>query len=245
MAADKRALLVKKGVTGADPLVDGVLSGDRELFDKATALKVSTTKRPYVEACLLATQDLGEIAALLEIDEEVLQTYADFYYDTQGLDKLSRLELLAVPDKQEGLLKIWAFSQGLDFIAWRLGHRVNISPVDGLQELFTTCIMKSKEAMFSGNASEESKEATKWVKLSLDLARLLKVWVMDTDAAKADIEMALREVIPDFEGFDSIQDDIAEPVREPVKASVETPKPVKAEKASKTVEATPDQEPLF
>jgi len=210
MPLNSRAVLVRKKQEGQDPLVDEVLSQpDGELatrYKKALELFASKSKRRYVEACILASTDFERISSLLEIPIDVIRTYADFFYDLVGLDKLSKLDLLNVEDRDESLLKIWAFSQGLDFIAWRLGARVAISPVEGLQELFATCIMKSKEAMFSGNASEESKEATKWVKLSLDLARLLKVWVMDTDAAKADIEMALKQVVPTFDGFDSLDD---------------------------------------
>jgi hypothetical protein len=226
MAINQKAILVKRKTAGQDPRVDEVLSGEESsqavLYKKALEINLSKSKRPYVEACFLATADLSRVSALLEIPEDVLEAYKFFFYDLTGLDKLSRLDLLNVEDKQESLLKIWAFSQGLDFIAWRLGHRVNISPVDGLQELFATCIMKSKEAMFSGNASEESKEATKWVKLSLDLARLLKAWVMDTEAAKADIEMALKEVVPDFEGFDSLDDYTTPSVKDPAPSALST-----------------------
>jgi hypothetical protein len=114
------------------------------------------------------------------------------------------MELLDVSDRAEAALKLWALSQGLTFIAWRMGRQVQVSPVEGLQDLFTTCIYKAKEAIFSGNVSEASKESTKWVKLSMDIARLLKIWVMDSAAAKKDIELALQEVVPDFEGLDSL-----------------------------------------
>ena len=44
----------------------------------------------------------------------------------------------------------------------------------------------------------------------MDIARLIKIWVLDSAAAKADLEMALREVIPDFEGIDKLDQVIEE-----------------------------------
>lgn len=209
MTVNARALLVKNKTVGTDPLVDKILtegSAEAELYQKALAISKSRVKKQYVEACLLASQDYTKISALIEIDPVLVEHYAQVFYNTAGLDKLSKLELVEVEDHQEMMMKLWALSQGLDFIAWRLGSEVNINPTAGLQSLFSTCIMKSKEAMFSGNDSASSIEATKWVKLSLDIARLLRNWVMDNEGAKKDIEIALREVIPDFDGFASLQE---------------------------------------
>jgi hypothetical protein len=208
MRVNFREILIRKATTGVDQLVDIILSTEdspqKALYAKAKEINVSNLKRGYVEASLLCSTDFDKISELLEIPIPVLEMYLDVFYNIQDFDKLSKLELLEVKDRQESLLKIWAVSQGLDFIAWRLGHKVTISPTDGLVDLFTTCMYKSKEAMFAGNAAEESKEATKWVKLSLDIARLIKLWIMDSGAAKKDIELALQEVIPDFEGFDAL-----------------------------------------
>jgi hypothetical protein len=113
------------------------------------------------------------------------------------------IEDAKTPDEKG--MKIWALSQGLDFVAWRLGKAVTINPTEGLQELFTLAVYKSKEALFSGNATESSKAATTWTKLSMDLARILKAWVSDSEAARSDIELALKSIDPDFQGFDSIQ----------------------------------------
>jgi hypothetical protein len=136
--------------------------------------------------------------------------YRDTFYDVTDLDKLSKMDLMNVSDPSEKSLKMWALSQGLSFISWRIGNQVDISPVEGLQDLFTTCIYKSKEAMFNGNTSEASKESTKYIKLAMDLARLLKVWVLDSAAAKHDIEIALRSVTPDFKGLDSLDENPVE-----------------------------------
>ena len=211
MPVNARELLILNKALGVDPLVDAILSeegsAEKELFRAAKELKRSPLKSMYVEACLLASNDLEKISSILELDVEVLAMYSSIFYSVEGLDKLSKLELLDVKDRNEQLLKIWALNQGLDFIAWRLGMQTTISPVDGLTELFSTAMYKAKEACFSGNASEESKEAVKWSKMAMDLARLLKAYTMDTNQAKQDLQLALEEVVPGFKGFDTINDD--------------------------------------
>lgn len=204
-----RYLLLKNKSTGVDDLVDALLLGeDKQLlakFDKTKEIYNSLIKKGYVEACLMASPDLNKISDLVEIPVEIISLYRSMFFNIEGYDKLSLLEVveLAATPEERGM-KIWALSQGLDFVAWRLGKAVALNPVDGLQELFTLSVFKSKEALFSGNAAESSKEATKWTKLSMDLARLLKAWVMDSDAAKKDIEIALESISPDFKGFDSL-----------------------------------------
>lgn len=207
-----RYLLIKNKSTGVDPLVDKILSADekdnitKSLYQKARAIFLSEVRKNYVEACLIASKDIEKISSIIEIEPNTLMMYRDIFFDVKELDKLSLLELVnQIESPDEKGMKIWALSQGLDFIAWRLGKAVNINPIEGLQDLFTLCIFKSKEALFSGNASEGSKEATKWAKLSMELARILKVWVMDSGAARRDIELALMDVIPDFKGFDSLE----------------------------------------
>lgn len=209
MKPNARALLVRQKQTGVDPLVDQILtegSAEAAAYARALEYSKSAVKRSYIESCLLASDDFPRISKLLGIEEDIIRLYHDVFYSVHGLDKLSRLELIDVGDKNEGLMKLWALNQGLDFIAWRLGEQVSINPTQGLQDLFSTCIMKSKEAMFSGNASEESKAAVQWTKLSMDIARLLRAWVMDTEGAKKDIELALRESNPDFQGFAELQE---------------------------------------
>jgi hypothetical protein len=210
MAVNARAILINKKALGTDALVDKILnepeSAEGLLFATAKRLKENPLKKQYIEASLLASRDLQEISDLLEIPLDVINMYHTVYYEVIDLDKLSKLELLNVNDKGEGLLKLWALSQGLEFVKWRLGGKVSVSPIEGLQDLFTTCIYKSKEAMFNGNTSEASKESTKYIKLAMDLARLLKIWVMDSAAARHDIELALKEVVPNFGGLDSLDD---------------------------------------
>ena len=219
-AIDARHLLVKKRTLGVDPLADAVIAclnrplvdgalgpkpQELELYEKALDISRSDVKRGYVEACMVASQDLKPISDMLGIPLDVLSTYRKFFFDVEGFDKLSMLEVVdKTRDLSERGTKTWALTQGLDFLAWRLGKTVSVNPVSGLQELFTLCMYKSKEALFSGNASESSKEATKWTKMSMDMARLLKVWVMDGDAAKRDIELAIAQVDPTFESFSTL-----------------------------------------
>ena len=204
MSVNARELLAKSKTIGADPFVDKVLtegSPEAVLYAKAKALRSSPLKKMYVEACLLASQDFERIAEITELDINVIVMYGLMFYDTVGLDKLSKMELLEVPERQEQLLKLWALHQGLEFLAWRLGMKTEISPIQGLQELFSTAMYKAKEACFSGNATEESKAAAASTKLSMDLARLLKAYTSDGNQAKKDLQLALEEVIPNFSGF--------------------------------------------
>lgn len=196
-----RQLLVAQKLRGVDPLVDEVLDNpDGELakeLEQAVEWSKSDTRRGYIEACLLTTDSIASIADLLEVDAGVLLAYSQFIYCTEGLDKIARLELVDA-DANTSSMKLWAVSQGLDFIAWRLGRRVNISPVEGLRDMFSTCVYKSKECLFNANSSKSSVESVKWVKLSVEIAKLLKVWVMDSNAAKKDLELALQEILPEF-----------------------------------------------
>lgn len=219
MTVNARAILVRRKALGSDPLVDKILAGadsaEAILCAKAQQLYDHPLKKSYIEASLLASKDLEKISTLLEIPIDVVVMYRDIYYNVTDLDKLSKLDLMNCETAEERTLKMWSLSQGLDFISWRIGNQVSISPVEGLQDLFTTCIYKSKEAMFNGNTSEASKESTKYIKLAMDLARLIKVWVMDSAAARHDIEVAIRSVVPTFRGLDSLDTETDELGKEP------------------------------
>lgn len=209
MAVHARELLIKTKRSGVDGLADKIISDPNSpeglLYAKAKALYVKPLKKQYVEVCFMASSNLEEISDVLGIPQDVLLMYHDVFFDVMGLDKLSRLELLEnSATDEEKVFKLWAISQGLDFVRWRLGGKVSVSPVDGLQDLFTTCIYKSKEAMFNSNVTEASKESTKYIKLAMDIAKLIKTWVMDSDGAKKDLEIALREIDPNFAGIDSL-----------------------------------------
>jgi hypothetical protein len=208
MRVDARALLIKSNTLGVDPLVDKILSteqnAEKALYIRALDINKSALKRRYLESCLLASEDIARISFILELPEELIIMYREIFYAVSGLDKLSKLELLDVKDREEHAMKLWALSQGLEFIEWRLGHSVIVNPVDGLQELFTMSMYKAKEALFSGNASEASREGKIWTKLSVDMARLLKTYVLDTEGAKKDIELALAQVVPNFGSFSDL-----------------------------------------
>lgn len=198
--------LIKNKTTGKDPLVDKLLEGEFvEEYKHALAIYNSPIKKSYVEACMMASENITEIEDMLEIAYPILDIYRQVFFDVRGYNKLDKLEILELSDNDdEKSMKLWALSQGMGFISWRLGRNPVINPVSGLQDMFSTCVYKSKEAMFSGNVSASSVESTKWVKLSMDLARILKQWTTDSSAARQDIELALRDVIPDFKGFDDL-----------------------------------------
>ena len=213
MHPNARDLLIKAKTIGTDPIVDKIVnepgSAEGLLYAKVLELNKIPLRKQYIEASLLASKDLTEIAGVLEMPIDLLTMYRDVLYNVTDLDKLSKMDLMSVPDNAERVLKMWAMSQGLSFIRWRLGEQVDVSPIEGLKDLFTTCVFKSKEAMFNPNISEASKESTKYIKLSMDLARLLKVWVMDSAAAKHDIEIALKEVMPNFGGLDELDVEVS------------------------------------
>jgi len=211
-------LLIKTKSIGVDPLVDKILTDTpenaptRAAYDRVRSCYNSAIKKSYIEACLIASRDLESISKLIEMSVEDLALYREIFFNIEGFDKLSLLEVIEDSDSiDEKGMKIWALNQGLDFVAWRLGKAVTVNPVIGLQDLFTLSVFKSKEALFSGSSSDAGKAATAWTKLSMDLARLLKAWVSDADAAKSDIQMALKTLTPTFAGFDGLASDDVNP----------------------------------
>lgn len=204
-----RQIHIRKDERGQDELVDKILtqedSPEARLWPKVSDIFESRIKRAYVEACLMSTADYQKISELLEIPIEVLKLYSKTCFDIEGYDRLSKLDLLdKIKDKDELIMKMWCLHQGLDFVAWRLGKKVEISPLDGLTEMFTMAVYKSKEALFNANSTQASIESTKWAKLSLDIARMLKVWVLDNDGARRDLELAIKEVVPEFQSLDDV-----------------------------------------
>ena len=201
--------LIKTQTLGTDNRVDTILNSTDldlvELYKKALILNTSKLKKGYVEASLLCENDLAKISKIIDVPVDVLEIYKEFFFDVTGFDKLSKIEHIeGVEDTNEKTLKLWALGQGITFISWRLGDKVTLSPIDGLVEMFSTCMYKAKESVYSCNTSDSSKEAIKWTKMSTDIARLLKLWVMDSSAARADLEIAIQEVVPDFLGLDSL-----------------------------------------
>lgn len=200
--------LVKEKTKGIDALVDAVLSPNEDgsespaaaRYELAKILYLSPIKKNYIDASFMATSNVGEISELLDIPADILETYKEFFFNIEGFNKLSKLELLESYDPQGKDLLTWAMASGLTFLAWRLGKAVDINPVGGLKELFSLALYKAKEAAFGSDTND----TVKWAKLGLDTSRLLKAWTMDATAAKNDIEMAIARVNPDFPSFGSL-----------------------------------------
>lgn len=192
-----------------DPIVDRLLDNPEDpLFLEAKKLLSLKVKRNYIEACLLATNDFDEIEELLEIPADVIEIFKLVFFDIEGFDRLDKLDLLSqCKDPEEAAMKTWALTQGMDFLNWRLGKSPKISPVEALEKVFLDCYFKSREAFYSNNSSQEEKETIRWVKLSMDAARLVKSWVVDSSAAMQDIELALKSVNPTFSTFDDLAKD--------------------------------------
>ena len=202
--------LIKSKTLGQDDRVDAIISNlDPELtllYNKALTLNISNLKRSYINSALLAEKDLSKISILLEIPLEVIEIYEEFFFNVTELDKLSKLEYIeTVEDTREKTLNLWSLGCGnLSFLSWRMGNKTTISPIENLQEIHAMTAWKAKEALYSSNTAESSKEAIKWSKLSVDTARLVKAFVMDTDAAKQDLALAIAEVVPNFMGLDQL-----------------------------------------
>lgn len=205
---DYRGKLLARGTDGKDSLVDSLLDGAYpELVATATALYKDRTQKMYVESSLLATNDLTVVSRFLEVEVPVLEMYRSLYFDVAHFTKLQRMAYLdGIKDGAERNMKSWALTQGVRFLEWRFGNDVKISPVEGLTAIFADCFYKSKEAFFNGNSSESSKEAAKWTKQTVEVARLLKSWVTDSDAAMADINIALEQFMGDDIKFPTIEE---------------------------------------
>lgn len=227
-----REILLRKEQQGEDELVDDILSNpegyNSSLFQKVRPLNENDLKRHYIEACLLASSNFVEIGRILDIDVELIDFYSKIYYITDDMDRLDKLQMANVRNKEEGTLKLWGLTEGLSFLAWRLGKRTDVTPpLDGLKQLFDTCLFKAKEAFFSASTSKASQESTKWVKLSMDVARLLKAWSTDGNEAQKELEIRVQEVIRDFPSVDKFAD-LFEDVKSKA-ADVEMPIPIEEE----------------
>ncbi len=206
-----REILLRKEQQGEDELVDDVLQNPTGvnglLFAKVRPLNENDLKRHYVEACLLASSNYVEIGRILDIDPELIEFYSKIYYITDDMDRLDKLQMAQVRNQDESTLKLWGLTEGLNFLAWRLGKRTDVTPpLDGLKTLFDTCLFKAKEAFFNTSSSKASQESTKWVKLSMDVARLLKAWSTDGNEAQKELEIRVREVVATFPSVDQFKD---------------------------------------
>lgn len=198
--------LVKAGTLGVDATADLVLSNPTDyLVETSKLLYEDYTYRTYIEAALLASRDSSAIAALFGVEKDLIEFYASVYYDVFQLTVIQRLRLVELcEDPNEKNLKLWGVSQGLDFLAWRLGFKVEISPVEGMKALYSDSFFKAKEAFFNSNSAEASKEALKWAKQAFDSAKVLKSWVSDMDEASKELELALKDLNADNINFGDI-----------------------------------------
>lgn len=217
---NEKARLVRNSKKGIDPKVDDILDNPEGQLARLHNISLASWKnklrKSYIEAARMATDDVNKISEVVEIPVDVLNFYYEFFFDIADwdrLDKIEHIEELGKKYQTEALLKMWTLTQGLDFLAWRLGKRVTINPVEGLIDLFSTCMFRSKEAMFNGAGTEAGEQSIKWTKQSTDIARLLKIWVTDNAAAKKDLEIAIREVIPEFGGLDELLRDDQEALK--------------------------------
>lgn len=224
-------LLIRKKHTGEHPLADKVLlepdSLEAKLWDDCIDIWEDKIKRSYVEAAIMTEESDEVLAEVFEMPVELVTLYRKACFN---IEKLSRLDKVALLDKEETsevlVMKMWAMASGMDFIRWRLGHKVEINPLTGLIELFTMCYNKSREAIFNPNVAKASQESTKWVKLSMDIARLLKLWTTDNDQARKDLEVAIKSVVPNFKSIDDL---VAEAEKEPIDTKTDVEVSVEAE----------------
>ena len=202
---NERHRLIKKGEKTGDVYVDMFLEEEiSPIAKEAVRILYTEHKRIYVEACLLASDDYDYISELLDIPKQVIETYCKVFFDIHEYDRVDKVKLIENEENNDGqVLKMWCFSQGLEFIAWRLGKPSKITPVDGLSSLYSDCYYKAKEAIYNPNSSDASKEGLKWAKQTTDIARLLKSWITDTDEAKKDIELALENLTGENTEFES------------------------------------------
>jgi hypothetical protein len=145
-----------------------------------------------LKAALITGESDDKLAEVLgKSKEQIAKARADF--PACGYGRLDKLQYITeVENKSERVYLLWAYSNGLNFIKWKLGLIPDMDPVTAVKQLFTDTIMKSREAIYFSNTEEESKEATKWTALSVQLAKLLKSWVLDSEAAVHDLHIALE-----------------------------------------------------
>lgn len=214
--------MIAKREGGQDPLVDAFLQEPLPpSYRYCLTILHNPALKTYLEAGLLTEADLARIAEVIELPLEVVEIYCMTFYPVRSLSRIEKLFLVETCESDtEKNLKRWAVTQGFDFLAWRMGAKVEISPVDGMSSLYADCYFKAKEAFFNSNSAEASKEALKWAKQAAEISRVLKAWVTNNKEAMKDIEIALDSLTEDDVQFGNIQqiaDDNGEEILEEVK----------------------------
>lgn len=199
--------MIMKREGGQDPLVDAFLQDPLPpTYKYCLTILNNPALKTYLEAGLLTDADLDRIAEVIELPLDVVEIYYKTFYPVRNLSRIEKLFLVETCDNDtEKNLKRWAVTQGFDFLAWRMGAKVDISPVDGMSSLYADCYFKAKEAFFNANSAEASKEALKWAKQAAEISRVLKAWVTNNKEAMKDIEIALDSLTEDDVEFGDIQ----------------------------------------
>jgi len=183
------------------------MTDDVDLFTYFSEIKHSRFQRLYLEAALLATPDNNLIADMFGLPLVVIEEYVSRHYRVRLASKLAKLEHVhSIQDTEEKNLKMWAITQGIEFVQWRLGMPVEVSAVEGMQRLFPDCVFKAKEAFFAAATSDNDAEARKWAMVALAVGRSLKLWVTDKKGLLDDLELAVSGANPEELPIPSLDD---------------------------------------
>ncbi len=199
-----RATFIDKRVASGCSLIDAFIQDPLpKMCEEVFFIRNSKARKMYFEAALLTESSYGDIADILDSHTEIVELYAKVFFDVQSMDRISKVEVIEnCKEESERNLKLWAMTQGLQFIAWRLGKPVKMSPTEGLSSLMSDSYFKAKEAFFNNSTSASSQQALRWTKQTIELAKLLKAWVSDESETYKDIEFALRDFTEEELQFD-------------------------------------------
>ena len=180
---------------------------DLEVFHLLSEVRKSPFQRMYLEACLLTQAPREEIADTLGYPLSVVQAYLKSDYPVASASKMRKLEHIhSIQNPEERDLKLWALTQGIGWVKWRLGLGTEVSPVDGLQMLLPDCVYKAKQAFFEANGTIDDAEARKWTMVSLAVSRQVKAWVTDKKGMLEDLELALSQIDATDADIPSLED---------------------------------------
>lgn len=212
------AKLIEKGQRGLDDVADLFLAEQKEEAVQETLdLYRDARRRIYIEAALMGTEDLSRIVEIFGFPISVVRLYELAFFNMREVSRLDRLlHVESCEDEYEKNLKRWSMTQGVEFLAWRLGLKVELVPVDVVTTLQADCYFKAKEAFFNPNSAEASKEAMKWTRLAAQLSGVVKSWVSNNKEAMQDIELALQTLGAGDVNFGDINEVLLENGAEPL-----------------------------
>lgn len=182
-------------------LLEGQPSGNPSL-DAAFILWNNIGKREYIEAFLLVS-DEESVAVSLDIPLSTIEAFAAYLFDTSVFtDKLQRVAYVhgLVPGRAKDL-KMLAVTLGKEFLDWRIGNNISLSPDDVLRRLLTDSYTMAKIGMQGASVTAtQAKEAYRWATLAAKLADTLGKRELPT-AAEDDFDGL--QVIPVFDEEDA------------------------------------------